>query len=542
MGARVARRLAFRTALAWLLPVALLVWAPTASRAAVPLAEELSEELPAELHYITTYHGQVIGTRVVRVRETEHEGAPAILTSTEDVTRISARGVTTRTVTEREEVTDLEGHGIELRERRSESGQVAELLVRVTEAHVYFETIMARVRRKVRAERKGRVLFDLDGAALVKSGGLRVGERVSAYVVARVELGIAELEAEVLEEVELPEIPGVDLPSRTGYRIRVSNVNGAGDPWEIVADSRGRTVELTIGPMRVRRVAASDARLPRTAVVLENRIPTRRLSGLEEIATLTVRAKVAEDVRDDVFPDTSYATPEVAGPGEIRLTLHEVRPDGRIPREGLSEDERSRFTSPSQLVESDAPKIRTLAEKIAGGEPEPLVQCLLITRWVRRKLSKSSRGPAMASALEALRRRAGDCTEHSCLVVALARALGIPARQALGFVHDGTGFQFHAWAEAYIDDGAARREDCTAKDAKLAKGAKRKRRKAHLGELGALGALGVCGRWVPLDATLGRVGVPAIYILLGREGDLVEYHSRANSLQGRTTMEIVDRR
>ena len=452
-----------------------------------------------ELHYVTTYHDQVIGTRAVRVYEAEHDGSAVILTETEDVTRITARGVTTRTVTEREELTDLEGNAVQLRERRRESGQVADLLVRVGEDDVYFESTVARVKRRIRADRKDPIMFELDGSAFVRRGGLGVGERVVAYVVARVELGIAELEAEVLEEVELPDTPGVDFHSRTGYRIRVANVNGAGDPWEIVADSEGRTVVLTIGPMSVRRVAREDARLPRAAAVLENRIPTRTLTDLASVESMTVDATVAEDVRDDVFPETSYARPERRGTDEIRLSLREVRPDGRIPREELGEEGRERFTSPSQLVESDAPKMRALARRVAGDEPEPLVQCLLVTRWVHRALSKSSRGPAMASALETLRTRAGDCTEHSVLVVALARALGIPARQALGFVHDGKGFQFHAWAEAHVD-----------------------------------------GRWVPLDATLGRVGVPGIYILLGREGDLVEYHSRANSLQGRTTMELVD--
>ena len=249
---------------------------------------------------------------------------------------------------------------------------------------------------------------------------------------------------------------------------------------------------------------------------------------------MKVVATVATDAGADVFPDSVYCSASGGDGPERLLTLFEARPDGRLPREELSPDDRKRFLAPSRLVESDAPEIVSLAVRILGGDraafereyadlvraaregagfglksraplravggpEEPLKKTLLLARWVHRDLRKRSRGAATASALEALRARGGDCTEHAALVTALARAAGLPARQAFGLVQDGEGFQFHAWAEV------------------------------HAG-----------GRWVPVDPTLGRVGVPALYILLGREGDVVEYHSRANALQGRTSMRLVE--
>jgi transglutaminase-like putative cysteine protease len=101
-------------------------------------------------------------------------------------------------------------------------------------------------------------------------------------------------------------------------------------------------------------------------------------------------------------------------------------------------------------------------------------------------------------------------------VVALSRAAGLPARQVLGLVHDGSGFQFHAWAEVFVEDPLA---PVALKDR---------------------GRAGSAGRWVPLDPTFGRVGVPGLYIMLGREDGLIDYRSRANSLQGRTSMRIVE--
>ena len=56
-------------------------------------------------------------------------------------------------------------------------------------------------------------------------------------------------------------------------------------------------------------------------------------------------------------------------------------------------------------------------------------------------------------ALSALEHRRGDCTEYADLVVALARANGIPARMVGGYVTDrdcGPRPQdYHNWAELY---------------------------------------------------------------------------------------------
>ena len=62
-----------------------------------------------------------------------------------------------------------------------------------------------------------------------------------------------------------------------------------------------------------------------------------------------------------------------------------------------------------------------------------------------------------ASALETVRTRSGDCTEHALLLAALARADGIPARVLTGFAYvnqfgsEQRVFVPHAWTQAYVD-------------------------------------------------------------------------------------------
>ncbi len=62
---------------------------------------------------------------------------------------------------------------------------------------------------------------------------------------------------------------------------------------------------------------------------------------------------------------------------------------------------------------------------------------------------------SVPSALEVLETRRGDCNEHTVLYVALARAVGIPARTAAGLVYVDGAFYYHAWPEVFLDGWVA---------------------------------------------------------------------------------------
>jgi transglutaminase-like putative cysteine protease len=59
------------------------------------------------------------------------------------------------------------------------------------------------------------------------------------------------------------------------------------------------------------------------------------------------------------------------------------------------------------------------------------------------------------SALRVLASRTGDCNEHTQLFVALARAVGLPARVAAGLAYVDGKFYYHAWPEVLLADWVA---------------------------------------------------------------------------------------
>ena len=122
---------------------------------------------------------------------------------------------------------------------------------------------------------------------------------------------------------------------------------------------------------------------------------------------------------------------------------------GRPPRRRFE-----RELAPEPLIQSEHPAIQLLARRIADGETDPRVVAERLNRWVHDSLEKRIT-LGIPSAVQVLRVRRGDCNEHTQLYIALARALGLPARSAAGLALVGGKFYYHAWPEVWLGDWVA---------------------------------------------------------------------------------------
>jgi transglutaminase-like putative cysteine protease len=95
-----------------------------------------------------------------------------------------------------------------------------------------------------------------------------------------------------------------------------------------------------------------------------------------------------------------------------------------------------------------------MAREIAAGSTAPGEVARRLNDWVYASLGKEIT-PSIPSAVQVLETREGDCNEHTVLYLALARALGLPARTAVGVVHLSGRFFYHAWPEVWLDEWVA---------------------------------------------------------------------------------------
>ena len=116
------------------------------------------------------------------------------------------------------------------------------------------------------------------------------------------------------------------------------------------------------------------------------------------------------------------------------------------------------FLSSSVYLDTDDLLIQKLAKKGKGRVKTPQEIAKKLTKFVFRYMTNKNYEVGFATASEVARNKAGDCTEHSILLAALGRALGIPSRVVTGLVYADE-FEdqkdvlvYHMWTQFYIDD------------------------------------------------------------------------------------------
>jgi hypothetical protein len=181
-------------------------------------------------------------------------------------------------------------------------------------------------------------------------------------------------------------------------------------------------------------IIRSNVRFPNPQQV---RAVTFKLTGL-----------TPEIIRNFPFDDGSQVLEEAGEDFSI------IRTSSRIFREEESvslpveEGGFQAYLKPTTFVQSDDPAIQETAREIVGEEKNAWRAAKKIALWVRDEMT-ANYDVGFATATEILENREGDCSEHTVIMVALCRAVGIPARAAVGVMYGDGIFAYHMWPEVY---------------------------------------------------------------------------------------------
>jgi transglutaminase-like putative cysteine protease len=184
-------------------------------------------------------------------------------------------------------------------------------------------------------------------------------------------------------------------------------------------------------------------------------------------------------VKGDTDPGTTFkqdARQQVKKVSGNSFELH-VRASRAPEASEEGPDEKSpgdEFLQSSYFITSADRRVQQHARAAIGAETDPWRKALRIEQWVHQHMH-SVNDEALATADHVARTLEGDCTEYAMLMAAMCRAVGVPSRTAVGLIYADTAsgpvFAFHMWTEVWVK-----------------------------------------GRWVPLDATLGRGYVGATHL------------------------------
>jgi hypothetical protein len=219
-----------------------------------------------------------------------------------------------------------------------------------------------------------------------------------------------------------------------------------------VADD-GRVVEIRIGGSIVARPESATTAQQLEAIDLFNLARVKLPGPLPRTVPATVTYRLAG--LPPAFRKSDGRQAFAPGPGGTTLLTVRARlpaavdPARDTPRSAPSPD--PELVAATPVIDADNPAVAQLARDVAGDVPGRYAAALRLAEAVNRRLEKAY-GASNDRASDVLTAGKGDCTEHSVLFVALARALGIPARGVHGLVYaryaDGKdALYWHAWAE-----------------------------------------------------------------------------------------------
>jgi hypothetical protein len=217
---------------------------------------------------------------------------------------------------------------------------------------------------------------------------------------------------------------------RTAYELAFEN-------WRIAHD-RATAANAGTGDILERTVIAAGAKLGRSRLV----------SMTVELGAPSLSGYDFDGGRQHFSGDTLKVVREKdAAIGKDEPTWHDLH----------NKEIRVRFHAELQaeptLQAHDGEIIRR-AIGIVGLERDPKAMARKLVEWVNDSIAKAVTF-GVPNALTTARTKKGDANEHTQLLVALSRSLGIPARFVSGLMYLNGKFYYHAWAEMWLGDWVA---------------------------------------------------------------------------------------
>jgi transglutaminase-like putative cysteine protease len=112
-------------------------------------------------------------------------------------------------------------------------------------------------------------------------------------------------------------------------------------------------------------------------------------------------------------------------------------------------DSALQYLLPSRYCPSDT--LENLAKEIVGGKRPGYDQVDAIRAWISENIEyRYGVSTASTDARDTIEDKAGVCRDFSHIGLSLCRALRIPARMAVGYLHRLDPMDLHAWFEAYV--------------------------------------------------------------------------------------------
>lgn len=186
-------------------------------------------------------------------------------------------------------------------------------------------------------------------------------------------------------------------------------------------------------------------------IMLRSRIIPTGKKPKRGASKLVANVQLSNSKLNDTFITNDRQTLELSSEraGTLSIDASDVDEESGV-NFPIENSELQSFLTSTAYIEADHPKIQAQAVEIIGDEVNSWRAVKKLNKWVYKAITDKSLTGGYNSSLATLESLSGDCTEHTVLLIAMARSVGIPARICSGLVLSGDAFYYHFWPEVYV--------------------------------------------------------------------------------------------
>ena len=346
----------------------------------------------------------------------------------------------------------------------NETGQVKRVEGQIKEGIAHLKTTLAGKTTQAHQPIPADTIFEQMISYLVLQRGVRVGEAYSLYVFNMDLMKPVKTHVKVIREDQIEHAGQIQSVYIIDYTM---DIMGGLTTTEWLGVTNGTTYRMEIGLMGMKMVMAkTDMQtalgesgevdvILNTKILAQGKPPTpnaRHLKAHLRLAEGELDKAVLMNGRQKLSVNRDLGT----GILEIDVPVVDATKVLTVPVHTLpGREELQQFLKSTVYIQAEHPAIRAQALEILGGETNAWTAAAKLSGWVHERIEDKNLKVGFGSALQTLESLEGDCTEHTVLMIALARSVGIPARVCAGLVFQRDAFYYHFWPEVYVGEWVA---------------------------------------------------------------------------------------
>ena len=262
------------------------------------------------------------------------------------------------------------------------------------------------------------------------------------------------LTQDTIEEITKKKVSGVDLTYYKVNSLEKAEIEEENFSIQSLIDQDGLEIKFFIGDFELRLETEKNAKNTELVsdvfvdlgIVVENSFPPDFYDKNSSMVTYEVIGDASS-----IYKKGNHNYKVLEDGTKILTVGADEKQDLLSLMENASIEQRKYYLNDTPTFPHNSKIVKDLSKEALLEEKNDIKKLYKLSEFVSDYVVDDYESNSL-SVFDVIERKIGDCTEHTQLFVNLARAAGMPAREVLGWVYDGTNkLMPHAWAEVAVN-------------------------------------------------------------------------------------------